>query len=392
MRRRLLAIIALAVVALTGALVAGTVPRLARERAVNAEAAAVANSPPRVTVVAARPAATRDERVLPGNALPLLDAALFARTTGYVKARHVDIGDRVKQGQVLAEISAPDVDAQLTQAQANLALARANLPLAQANLELAQITLNRDLMAVAVRAVSQQQIDQDRATVKTNAASVEVAQASIQVNEATVQRFTELQGFQKITAPFPGVITARNIDPGDLVSADTPNTTTQLFHVMRTDVLRVFVNVPQVFATGIQVGQSAIVYQRENPLKQYPGRVTRTADALDANTRTLLTEVQVPNPENALRPGMYLQVKFVFDRTAVPVQIPAAALATRTGGPRVAVLDEKHRVHYRTVQTGRDYGAEIEVIAGLKAGDTVVVHPGDDIPEGTVVEPVPLPK
>jgi len=389
---RLLAIGALVLVALTGALAAGTFPRLARERAVNAEAETVANSLLRVTVVAARPAAKQAERVLPGNALPLLDAALFARTNGYIKARYVDIGDRVKQGQLLAEITAPDIDAQFAQAQANFTLARANLPLAQANLELAQITLTRDLLAVAVKAVSQQQIDQDRATVKTNAASVEVAQASIQVNEAAVQRFTELQGFQKITAPFQGVITARNIDPGDLVSADTPNTTKELFHVMRTDVLRVFVNVPQVFATGVQVGQSAVVYQRDNPLQPFPGKVTRTADALDANTRTLLTEVQVPNPESALRPGMYLQVKFVFDRTALPVRIPAAALATRTGGPRVAVLDGQHRVRYRTVQTGRDYGAEIDVIAGLKAGDSVVVHPGDDIPEGTAVEPVPLPK
>jgi RND family efflux transporter MFP subunit len=161
---------------------------------------------------------------------------------------------------------------------------------------------------------------------------------------------------------------------------------------MRTDVLRVFVNVPQVFAGDIKVGHQAVVFQREDPGKQFPAKVTRTPDALDPNTRTLLTEVQVPNPENALRPGMYLQVKFVFDRSLVPILIPAAALVTRTDGPRVAVLDEQHRVRYRAVQVGRDYGAQIEVIEGLRAGDTVVVHPGDDIPEGTIVEAVPLPK
>jgi RND family efflux transporter MFP subunit len=140
------------------------------------------------------------------------------------------------------------------------------------------------------------------------------------------------------------------------------------------------------------VGQSVVVYRREDPLKQFSGKVTRTADALDPNTRTLQTEVQVPNPDNVLRPGMYLQVKFVFDRQVLPVLIPAAALATRTSGPRVGVLDDQHQVHYRTVDLGRDFGAEIQVIAGLKAGETIVVHPGDDLAEGTVVDPVPMPK
>ena len=161
---------------------------------------------------------------------------------------------------------------------------------------------------------------------------------------------------------------------------------------MRTDVLRVFVNVPQVFATGIKVGQTASAYLGDNPAKQFPGKVTRTADALDPNTRTLLTEVDVPNPDNVLRPGMYLQVKFVFDRDVMPVMIPTAALATRSGAPRLAVLDDQHRVHYRTVQLGRDFGAEVEVIAGLNAGETVVVHPGDDLPEGSPAEPVPAVK
>jgi RND family efflux transporter MFP subunit len=385
---RLLALGGLAVVALVGALVAGTVPRLRQERAVNAEATAVANSAPRVTVAVARAAATDAQRVLPGNALPLLDASLYARTTGYVKARYVDIGDRVTQGQLLAEITVPDIDDQLAQARANLAQSKANLGLAEANAELAKITLERDIRTGPGTGVSQQQIDQDRATVTTALAQVESTKANIQVNEAAVQRFADLQGFQKIVAPFPGVITARNIDPGDLVSADSPNTTKELFHIMRTDVLRVFVNVPQVFATGIKVGQSALLYQRDTPAKQFPGKVTRTADALDPNTRTLLTEVQVPNPDNALRPGMYLQVKFVFDRNIPSVLIPAAALATRSSGPQVGVLDDQHRVHYRGIELGRDYGNEIEVLSGLKAGETAVVHPGDDLPEGTVVEPV----
>jgi RND family efflux transporter MFP subunit len=382
----------MALVALVGAVVAGTLPRLREERAVNAQAAAVASRAPRVTVAVAQSADGDSERVLPGNSLPLLDAALFARTTGYVKERHVDIGDRVEKGQLLAEIAAPDVDAQLAQAQGALAQARANLPLAEAQNALARITLSRDEKAGPGTTVTFEQIDKDEAAVRTTAAQVEATRASIVLNEAAVQRFTVLQGFQKIIAPFPGVITARNIDAGDLVTADSSTTTHELFHIMRTDVLRVWVNVPQLFATGIQVGQSAVVYQRDDPSRQFAGKVTRTADALDPSTRTLLTEVQVSNPDNALRPGMYLQVKFVFHRVSPSIRIPAAAVVVRDGPRTVGVLDSDNVVHYRTVQLGRDFGDVIEVLSGLNAGDTVVVHPGDDIPEGTVVEPTALPR
>jgi RND family efflux transporter MFP subunit len=206
-----------------------------------------------------------------------------------------------------------------------------------------------------------------------------------------VQRYTDLQGFQKIAAPFPGVITARNVDPGDLITADNPSSSKEMFHVMRTDILRVFVNVPQSFAPGIRVGQDASVYLRDAPSRQFAGKLTRTADALEPNTRTLLTEVQVPNPDNALRPGMYLQVKFIFRRVSPSLRIPAAAIVVRNGPRKVAVLDAQHAGHYRDVQLGRDFGDEIEVLSGLNAGDTVVVHPGDNIPEATVVEPVPMP-
>ena len=380
---------ALAAVALAGALIAGTLPKWKQTQKIDGAAAEAASAPPKVTVAVARRFAPNAERVLPGNSLPLMEASLYARTTGFLKSRLVDIGDQVKEGRLLAEISAPDIDDQLQQAKANLALAKSNLPLAEANAEVAKVTLDRYVQSGPGTGATLLQIDQQRATVKTTAAQVEATKASIQVNEAAVQRYTDLQGFQKIIAPFPGIITARNVDPGDLISADSPSTTRELFHLMRTDTLRVFVNAPQVFATGIKVGQGAVVYRREDPLKQFKGKVTRTANALDPNTRTLLTEIQVPNPDNALRPGMYLQVKFDFDRNLLPVLIPAAALATRTGGPRVAVLDDQYRVQYRTVELGRDFGAEIQVLTGLKVGETVVVHPGDDLPEGTVVEPVP---
>jgi RND family efflux transporter MFP subunit len=391
--RRVLALGGLAIVVLGGGLVAGTLPRLRQERAVNAAAAAVSVAPPKVTVTVVHTRAGNAERVLPGNSLPLMEASLFARTTGYLKRRLVDIGDRVTEGQLLAEISAPDIDDQLAQAKANLNQAEATLKLNQANAVLAKTVLARATVANSrlVGAVTPEEIDQDKATVATTTASVETAQASIVSFQAAVQRFTDLQNFQKIIAPFPGVITARNVDPGDLLTADNPTTNKELFHLMRTDTLRVFVNVPQVFAAGIKVGQDATVFGREDPQNQHAGKVVRTANALDPNTRTLLTEVDVPNPDDALRPGMFLQVKFVFERQLRVVTIPAAALATRKGDQRVAVLDDQHRVQYRTVQLGRDFGAEVEVVGGLNDGETVVVHPGDDLPEGTVVEPVPLP-
>jgi RND family efflux transporter MFP subunit len=382
---RLLGIGGLAALLLFGALSAGFVPRWRQESKLDGEAAV-----PKVTVAVAKRVAADADRVLPGNSLPWLEASLFARTTGYVKRRLVDIGDRVTEGQLLAEISAPDIDDQLAQAKANLAQAQANLPLAEANARLAKITQARDVRSGPL-AVPAEQVDQDKATAETTAAQVEATRASIQVNEAAVQRYTDLQGFQKIVAPFRGVITARNVDAGDLIAADSPSSTQELFHIMRTDLLRVWVNVPQVFATGIKVGQEAEVFRREEPQKVFKGTVDRTADALDPNTRTLLTQVRVPNPDNQLRPGMYLQVRFLFARQFLPVRIPTAALVIRTGRPRVGVLDAGQRVHYREVRLGRDYGAEVDVIDGLSAGDRVVVHPGDDIPEGTVVQPVAPP-
>jgi RND family efflux transporter MFP subunit len=376
----------LLVAAFAGALVAGTIPRQGRERDANAAAAAVATAQPRVTVAVARRATLTTEQTLPGNSLPLLEAAIYSRATGYVKSRLVDIGDRVEAGQLLAVIDAPDLDDQLAQAKANLDQAKANLVKAKADEVYAKNQMDRYQQLVKTQSISATEYDSAVASYGVAEATVVAMAAAIKVNDATVRRYSDLQRFEKITAPFSGVITARHIDPGDLVSADS--TAQELFHVMRTDTLRVFVNVPQTFAQGIKVGQGAVVYRRNDPQKQHGGKVTRTADALDANTRTLLTEVQVPNSDNALRPGMYLQVKFVFERSIVPVRIPATAVTTRAEGPRVAILDDQHRVHYRAVQLGRDFGEEIEVIAGLNDGDTVVVRTGDDISEGTLVEPV----
>jgi RND family efflux transporter MFP subunit len=390
--RQIAVITVIAISVFAVAFIVGLLPRLRRDRELKAAAAAVASAKPKVTIAIAREETADSKRVLPGNALPLLEASLFARTTGYVNRRLVDIGDQVEEGQLLAVIDSPEVDDQLVQAKADLNQARATLQQNEANAILAKTTLARfqSIQKENSGAVSPQDIDERVATVNSTVAAVAAAQASIGVNEAAVQRFTDLQGFERITAPFPGRITARNIDAGDLVTADL--TARELFHLMRTDILRVFVNVPQSFAASIKVGQTATVYMRDNPTKHYSGKVTRTADALDPGSRTLLTEVQVPNPDNSLRPGMYLQVQFDFARDVDPLMIPTAALATRNGAPRVAVLDDQQKVQYRTVELGRDYGAEIEILSGIKAGESVVVHPGDDLPEGTAVDPVPLSK
>jgi RND family efflux transporter MFP subunit len=380
----------LSVVTLAGALFAGIKPRLQRARELKAAAAAVSTSLPRVPVVTANAASATTERVLPGDSHPLLEAAIYARTAGYLKSRRVDIGDRVKEGDLLAEISSPEVDAQLEQARALQLFTRANLARDQASSDLADTELQRSRRLLARQAVPQQEFETFLARDRVADATVVATEANFRMNEADIHRLETLQSFQKVTAPFSGVITARNCDRGDLVSADSTSTR-EMFHLVRMDTLRVFANVPQMFSTDVKVGQKAIVSRREDPKRTFAGTITRTADALDLSTRTLLTEVQVLNPDGALRPGMYLQVQFLFERQVPIVLIPAAALATRFDGPRLAVLDARHCVHYRTVQLGRDFGSETEVLAGIDPGETVVINPRDELPEGTVVQPVALP-
>ena len=388
---RLLALGVLIALLLAGGLVAGTIPRLSRDRAVRDLAATNTAQPPRVAVATATRVAPDAERVLPGNCLPLTEIAIYPRTTGYLKRWTVDIGDRVKAGQLLAEIATPEIDAQLEQVRATLIQDKANVVRDQAQEVYAKSEEKRQKEAYDAAVSSRNTYDSAIAASGVATATVKASEATLKVNEANILRLETLKSFQTITAPFDGVITARNIDPGALVQADSPTTTRELFHLMRTDIVRVWVNVPQTYSTAVKAGQAAAVYRREDPARTHKGTVARTADALDPNTRTLLTEVHVPNLDNILRPGMYLQVRFTFDRSVFPVMIPSAAVVIRSQAPMVGVLDGNHAVHYRKVQLGRDYGAEVEVSVGLNPGETVVVHPGDDLPEGTIVEPVPQP-
>jgi RND family efflux transporter MFP subunit len=385
--RRILVIAFFAVAVLVGLFLIGTLPRLRHGAALAAEAHETATARPRVTTALARRAEPQAARTLPGNAEAFQQASLYGRTNGYVKRWLVDIGDKVKAGDLLAEIAAPDVDAQLEQARGNLLQSKANLLKAKADETYAKSEEARNQALIRRQAVSQSEFDSQIATTRSATAQVEATAASIKVNEANVQKLLVLQSFQKLTAPFSGVITARNLDTGNLVVADNASGK-ELYHVAQIDPLRVFVDVPQVFASEVRVGQEAVVFRREESNRHFTGKVTRTTNALDPNTRTLRTEVDVPNPDGALLPGMYLQVTFALKREEAPVLVPTAALVIRTGGPKVAVLGEGQKVHYREVQLGRDYGAEVEVIAGLSGGETVVLHPGDDLPEGTAVEAV----
>lgn len=384
---RFTAFLFLSTASLTGLASIGTVPRLRHETELAAMKSETAATRPSVSVATARRSPGYVERLLPGNSEPLYETAIAARTNGYLKRRLVDIGDRVEAGALLAEIDTPEIDDQLDQARATLAQSRANLERDKANKEYADIEIERDRRLLKRGEISREEHDRQLAMTKVATANVQATEATIQLNESDVQRLTDLQSYERITAPFRGVITVRHYDSGALITADN-RTALPLFRMAQIDTLRVFVDVPQVDSTAIEVGQSAIVFRREAPARQFPGTVTRIANALDPNTRTMRTEVQVPNPDGALFPGMYLQVKFTIRSENAPVIIPAAALITRADGTSVGILDDENSVRYTQVQLGRDFGSEVEVTAGLAGGETVVVHPGDTIPSGTRVKPV----
>ncbi len=352
--------------------------------------------------------------MLPGNTSPLNEAYVFARAAGYLKKRYVDIGDHVREGQIMAEIEEPDLDQQVLQARASLAQTRgalgqtqASLEQAQAQLRLQDVTLRRIKTLVTRGVLSQQQGDQAQADYDNAAALVKVAEANVfaaqenvKASEANLARLIELQGYEKIRAPFSGVVTARSVDAGALISANgagqgTPNlgttnappgSSSELFRVAQVGTLRILVNVPQGYAPEIHVGtQADVTLQGSN--RKYTGKVTRTAQSLDQTTRTMLTEVQVVNRDGSLLPGMYTDIRFKTNRLDPPLLIPGDSLVVRPKGPMVAVLRDGNKVHFEPVNVGRDYGTDIEITGGLQDGDRVIINPSDDVREGAEVKP-----
>lgn len=359
----------------------GLAPRLSLRHQLDAEAEITRTQPPRVATVQPRRAAEALEVSLPGSTQPILVTGIYARTDGYLRARHVDIGDRVEAGQLLAEIETPEVDQELRQARATLLQDEATVRKFEADLELARTTLQR-FRAAGAGAVSKQQIDERVAAMTDAEKTVEAARATVAADEANVQRLQDLQSFQRVYAPFAGVITVRNVDPGSLVSAGSGSTVTELFELAQVDVLRIFVFVPQAYALDVAVGQRAAVTVRERPGTNFEGVVTRTAGAIDASSRTMLTEVQVPNPQGLLLSGAYATVRLAVQRVDPPLMVPASALRVDASGVRVARVEPDGTLRFTKIEVGRDFGTEVEVLAGVAPDDVLAVSLSAGIRDG----------
>jgi RND family efflux transporter MFP subunit len=363
----------------------GVIPRLVLHRRLRAGADATQNRLPTVSTVSPHRAPEVVEVPLPGSMEAILETGIWARTDGYLNARFVDIGDHVNKGQLLADIDTPEVDQQLMQAIATMTQDKANVVKSEADLMLARTTLQR-YVAAGPGTVSKQQIDERTSAVTDAEKVVDAARATVNADDANVRRLLELQSFQKVYAPFDGVITARNVDPGSLISAGSTTGTRELFRLAQVDVLRIFVYVPQSYAPDIKAGQAADVSVRELPGRVFQGTVTRTAGAIDPTSRTLLTEVQVPNPEGVLLSGSYATVRFKVQRADPPLVIPQSALLIDANGVRVALVDADGTLHYRPIQIGRDYGNDAEVLSGLDTTDVLATGLSANIAEGSRVE------
>ncbi len=388
------------VVLTAAAFLLGYLPHQRRETMLVAEASADARMVPVVNVVPVERSSRKSELVLPGNIEAVTETPVLARSSGYVKQREADIGDRVKAGQLLAVIEAPEVDQQVKQAKAaleqaasGLEQATANLQQGKANEQLAQITAERWSSLAKRGVVSRQENDTyqsqfvaQQASVNALGKAVSAAKSNVTAAEANLARLTEMQGYERVQAPFAGVITLRNVDVGTLITEGN----TLLFRIAQTDRLRTYVNIPQADAGSVHVGQVATLEIADMPHRKFVGTVSRTANSLDPTSRTLLTEVQVPNPDGALMPGMYADVDLTTPRRDPPLLIPGDTLVVRSDGPQVALVTPEKTVHFQRIQLGRDYGDRLEVVGGLEVGQQVIVNPGDLIRENAKVNPVSL--
>jgi RND family efflux transporter MFP subunit len=315
---------------------------------------------------------TGDENlVLPGTLMAYIESPIYARTNGYLKKWYRDIGSRVSKGELLAEIDTPEVDQQLSQARADLATA-------QANVHLSEITAVRYSELLKSDGVSKQEVDNANGDLAAKRAIVQSA-------EANVRRLEELKSFQRVEAPFSGVITRRNTDIGQLINAGNGGSSQQLFFLAQTDPMRVYVNVPEAYASSIRPGIGAYLELTQYPGQKYQGKVVRTAEAIDLSTRTLLTEVDVPNKTAQLLPGGYAQVHLQVKVAAQRLQVPVNALLFRSEGLRAVVIDTNHRTRLQPLAIGRDYGTSLEVLSGLKPDDWIVLNPPDSLEDGEQV-------
>ncbi len=404
-------LVVLLLAAIVGAIaLAGYLPRREREAAAAAAAKEERVTLPRVAVVKVKRAPQDLEVSLPGTISPLVEASVFARAAGYVKKRYVDIGDRVKEGQLVAEIEAPELDQQVAQARAAVSQAqqqvgqsRASLLQAQSQRDLARVTSERFTNLVAHGAVARQDADTQLANFKTSEAlvaaqdaNVNAAGESVRQAQANLQRILAMQDYKNVRAPFAGVVTVRNIEAGALVSANggaqggTANGA-EMYRVAQVSTVRILSGVPQTNAPGIRIGMPTEVTVNEFPGRRFQGKVVRTSNSLDPASRTLMVEIHIPNTDGKLLPGMYAEVRFRNHRETPPFLIPGDSLIATNSGPQVAILldtgeeNGARKVHLVPVQLGRDYGVQTEVIAGLEGTETVVMNPNDEVREGALV-------
>ena len=335
---------------------------------------------PDVRVAAVRASGNKITITLPATTTAFEAANIFARTNGYIEKRYVDIGDRVKTGALLADITAPELDHQITQAKATLAQDQATLQQTQASRELADVTNGRDSKLVKQGWLTLQQGDNDRLTLQAQQAAVAVAQSNIAAQEAQIRILEQEKAYQRVVAPFDGVITQRNVDNGSLVTSGS----TFMFTLMHPDVIRTQVFVPQDEAFGLGPGVDAVIRVPEIPGRTFPGKVTRIAGALQPGSRTLLTEIDVPNPDGALSPGIYCSVELFIPRKTPSMIIPADAVVFDQNGLHVAVV-KNDTAHLQKITIARDFGTEVEVHDGVQPGDQVILNPMVNLAEGSKV-------
>jgi RND family efflux transporter MFP subunit len=362
----------------------GIVPRVAAKQDLDQEQKL---SNQRIVIYAlAKLAAPKIELPLPGTVEAFQQASIYARTNGYVKRWNVDIGDLVHEGDVLAELDTPEVDQQLSQAKATAEQAKAAV-------DIAQLAADRWNKMVAAHAVSQEEADEKNATLSE-------AKATLDADQANVGQLTALESFKHIVAPFTGTITYRNIEVGNLVSAGTSNTnstssgTTELYRIAQTDPLRLYVDVPEANTRSIQPGVVADLHVPAYPDRVFHGEIVRSAGAVDTSSRTLRTEIRVPNPDGALLPGTYAEVRLNLADGAPAILIPANTLIVNASGTQVALvesIDGEDKIHFLPVKVGRDFGTEVEILQDVKDGDRLVTNPPSDLTEGAVVTAKALP-
>ncbi len=326
---------------------------------------------PTVAVMHASVESAEEDLVLPGTMQAYVESPIYARTNGYLKKWYHDIGSRVRQGDLLVDIDTPEVDQQLSQA-------RADLNTAQANANLSKITASRYQELIKTDGVSKQEVDNAVGDMEAKLATVKSA-------EANVRRLEELESFKHIYAPFSGVVTRRSVDTGTLINAGNGGTSQQLFFLAQTDPIRVYVSVPETYAASIRAGLGAYLELTQFPGQKFQGKVVRTAESIELGTRTLLTEVDVPNHTSTLLPGGYAQVHLQVKVTGARLVVPVNALLFRSEGLRAIVVDANHKTHLRPLTIGRDYGTTLEVLQGLDASDWIVLNPADSLDEGQEV-------